>query len=91
MRTTLIPLIGVVTVFVQNVVFNDEVAAQAPMSVKTRDGLKLSFDAEGNVTVLQVGRKSSPPRLNLRPGTYEWRLDKCSRNEARRFFLSFCC
>ena len=58
MRRTLISLVNVVAVLAQNAEFPDEVAAQPPMIVQTRDGLKLGFDAAGNVSGLWVDQQS---------------------------------
>ena len=60
MKRTLIALIGVAAVLTQTATSHDPVAAQPPMSVETRDGLKLDFDAGGNVTGLRVEQRSLP-------------------------------
>jgi len=60
MKKSLTSLVGVIAVLAQYAAFNDEVAAQPPTTVLTRDGLRLDFDAGGNVAGLSVKQKPLP-------------------------------
>jgi len=60
MQRLLISLAAVIVALMHSTVWYCQVAAQAPASVQTRDGLKLEFDTGGNVSGVWVEQQALP-------------------------------
>jgi hypothetical protein len=68
MQSPLISLAAVIVALMHSTVWYCRVAAQAPASVQTRDGLKVEFDAGGNVSGVWVEQQAVP--LLREPGGF---------------------